>query len=392
MERHRDSPKKTTTTAHKEKSPVKIKREPKVFDQDEPEYIISEKNNYIDLVDESPDDINQINVDEHMIDDDNDPVRHSYEKTPLNTIKPATGSSSVVATLVSLTKSNILCLIQQRAPNNNYSCLIYSVVFCFCLIIMSNFLGPKMNYNDTDENLLSSSNSNKLNDMSVFKNKFEAKLLALKEKYPNQSNSFWANIESSFRHSIISAKDPSIILMVSDQNTASLASRMSADLKESFVSIMQTNNANEELIISPKTDTELGKLIFDKKYDSVKKYVDSKLNRIFSKGHKFAFVQNIEQLPATTMLLFYTYGDDLMNAKFPGIVILMSVQLSDIAIEDLERAKLLNSSAKLSEYVEAYLFKLWSPYIHEDQLRPLFTRIANNVILVNNESILANNV
>lgn len=49
------------------------------------------------------------------------------------------------------------------------------------------------------------------------------------------------------------------------------------------------------------------------------------------------------------------------------------------------RDDLLKSQSKLTRYVEEYLFNLWSKQVGDDQLRPLFTRIANNVVLVNNE-------
>ena len=82
------------------------------------------------------------------------------------------------------------------------------------------------------------------------------------------------------------------------------------------------------------------------------------------------------------MLLFYTYGDDMLSAKYPGILILMTLELRE-RLDDQRREQLLKSQAKLTEYVESYLFDLWSSSIGEDQLRPLFTRIANNVVLVN---------
>lgn len=42
---------------------------------------------------------------------------------------------------------------------------------------------------------------------------------SLKAKYPNQTVLFWANMQSTYRHSILKSKDPSIILMVSDETT-----------------------------------------------------------------------------------------------------------------------------------------------------------------------------
>jgi len=38
------------------------------------------------------------------------------------------------------------------------------------------------------------------------------------------------------------------------------------------------------------------------------------------------------------------------------------------------------------EFVETHMFQMWSKFVGEDQLKPLFTRIGNNVVFVNNES------
>ena len=216
-------------------------------------------------------------------------------------------------------------------------------------------------------------------------------LNSLKNKYPNQTTNFWSNIESSFGHSILESGGPSIILVVNDKSTSNLATKITYDLFESFFGILKISSSKigkDDLIINPMQDNELFNLINKQEYDDAKKYVDTKLDKIFVSGYKFALVQHIERLPATTMLLFYTYGDDLPNAKFPGIVILMSLELSDMAIETSKREQILKSGAKLSELVENHLFDLYSSKIHEDQLRPLFTRIANNVIFINTEDNL----
>jgi hypothetical protein len=51
------------------------------------------------------------------------------------------------------------------------------------------------------------------------KRNFEMYLKLLKSKYPNQTGLFWANIISSYQHTILKSKDPAIILIVSDKST-----------------------------------------------------------------------------------------------------------------------------------------------------------------------------
>jgi hypothetical protein len=72
------------------------------------------------------------------------------------------------------------------------------------------------------------------------------------------------------------------------------------------------------LIISPKSDQNLIEFITQNKHEQVKLHIDDKLISIFNSGKRVALVKNIDLIPARAMLLFYTYGDDMTNAKFPG--------------------------------------------------------------------------
>ena len=215
---------------------------------------------------------------------------------------------------------------------------------------------------------------------------FETHFNMLKEKYPNQTYSFWNNIESSFKHSIFESGAPSIVLLVTEKSTNDLASRLTTDLFDFFLKFLKVSPKNwkEDLVINPSNDPNLLRLIENQEFEKTKKYVDNKLEKIFSNGYKFALVRNMEKLPATTMLLFYTYGDDLTNSKYPSVLILMCLELDDVKLESSQRNELLKSRAILSEFVESYLYNLWSSSMHEDQLRPIFSRIANNVIFFNN--------
>jgi hypothetical protein len=217
--------------------------------------------------------------------------------------------------------------------------------------------------------------------------KFTALIQDLKKQYPNQTRSFWANIESSFRHSILDSKDPSIVLLVNDRPNKHLTKRLTMDLLSGLVSCVRTNaktNINN-FIIDPKADAKLSNLINGRDYGGAKLHVDQKLDAIFRlSDQRIALVNNIEMLPAHTMLLFYTYGDDLDNAKYPGVLILMSLELNE-ELSDEQRGRFLASPKSVTKFAEDHMFDLWSRYVGEDQLRPLFTRIANNVVFVNSE-------
>lgn len=222
---------------------------------------------------------------------------------------------------------------------------------------------------------------------AVYREKFKSFIELLKSKYPNQTNLFWANIQSTYRHSILKSKDPSIVLIVSDELTKNLGSNLAHDILNSVKASIEENSHNlNDLIINPKTDVQLKTSIESKNNDKVKLQIDTRLNRIFDNGQRIAMVKNINLIPATSMLLFYTYGDDLLSAKYPGVIILMTLELEEIiGSNDNLRENLQKSQSKLTGYVEDYLFNIWSKQVGEDQLRPLFTRIANNVVLVNYE-------
>lgn len=205
--------------------------------------------------------------------------------------------------------------------------------------------------------------------------------IELEAKHPNQSKLFWANIKSSFRHSVLNSKDPSIVMIVYDAETKKLAADISNDIFKSLTDYIQSKRNIKNLVVSPN-DEPLNKFIDENNYDRVKLHLDDRLNTLFKSGEKLAMIENIEKLPATSMLLFYTYGDDLLNAKFPGIMILMTLEIDHI-IDNTDRINMSQKPALISRFVEDHLFKLWSPFVGADQLKPLFTRIANNVILVN---------
>lgn len=151
-----------------------------------------------------------------------------------------------------------------------------------------------------------------------------------------------------------------------------------------LANILNSGSNSKKLIIDPIDDSYLSSLISTSEHDKTKLYVDDKLNSVFKAGEKLALVNNIEQLPAHTMLLFYSYGDDLLNAKYPGVLILMTLNINSI-IDDTQKSSFSKSSSVITKFAEDHMFSLWSRYIGDDQLRPLFTRIANNVVYLNNE-------
>jgi len=80
---------------------------------------------------------------------------------------------------------------------------------------------------------------------------------------------------------------------------------------------IQVSDLNNS-IICPKNDQNLIDMIKKREDDMVKLYIDTSLKQIFGSGKQIAVISNIDMIPATSMLLFYSYGDDLTSAIFPG--------------------------------------------------------------------------
>ena len=199
--------------------------------------------------------------------------------------------------------------------------------------------------------------------------------------FPNQTKGFYSNIISCYEHSITGNKDPSIIILVSDKQTTKNVNCVAKKLLKLLI------NDHDD-----KFDYKLAILNSDKykikDSELVKKELDADLINIFSKlNGKIALLENIENIPAKSMILFYTYGDDMTTAKYRGIMVLFTYELNEETISNNKEKyeELTKDYSKLTSFVEKDINDRWSVLIDYDQLKPLYTRIANNIILVNNE-------
>lgn len=329
------------------------------------------------LLDNISHDVNKIET----IKNSDDDIQIIEEKKCDNELRHRNCEQPLATPRKSLNTNPKAKLVEQKITNNSYSSSIKVVVilvFVYCIYNSFTTFNSNSNILDTSTNDLNPAKQ------TEFKNKFSEYMRLIKSKYPNQSGLFWANIESTYRHSIIKSKDPAIVLIVNDKLTSNLASELSYDILNTIKTSIENQRSYNlnNLIINPSDFTDL---INAKLHDQVKLHIDNKLNKIFQSDQRVALVKNIQQIPATSMLLFYTYGDDLISAKYPGVVILMTLEI-DHTISNEQREIFSKSSKKTMEFVESHLFKLWSKFVGEDQLKPLFTRIGNNVIFVNNES------
>ncbi len=87
-------------------------------------------------------------------------------------------------------------------------CLVACIILLFFWCDLAGFLISKNNIYENQPEI-----------QAKQKTFFEKEILILKSKYPSQTVLFWANIVSSYRHTILKSKDPAIILIVSDRST-----------------------------------------------------------------------------------------------------------------------------------------------------------------------------
>jgi hypothetical protein len=208
----------------------------------------------------------------------------------------------------------------------------------------------------------------------LMKSKFDVLKTRLVEDFPNQSKEFHLNILSTYKHSVLEALDPSIVLLVSDKNSG----KNLKCVTEKVLTVLADKTDVNNIRVSPldlmanRTGTQ-----------DVKMELDKKLEEIFAVS-RIGLVENIELIPPQSMILFYTYGDDVHTAKFPGILLMFTLQL-DIELAQTHHLLFSNNVSKFSQFLEDYLKNLWQSHIDSDQLLPLLARIANNLILINNE-------
>ncbi len=174
----------------------------------------------------------------------------------------------------------------------------------------------------------------------------------LQMMFPNQTKGFYSHVISSYVHSITGNKDPSIIMLVSDKKNSKTVNCVAKKLLS-----LLTNDYDSEF------DYKLAILNSDKykNKDSqlVKEELDGYLVNIFSKlNGKIALIENIQNIPAKSMILFYTYGDDMTTAKYRGIMVLFTYELNEETFSNnIEKyEELTKNYSKLQQYLILKIF------------------------------------
>jgi hypothetical protein len=203
-----------------------------------------------------------------------------------------------------------------------------------------------------------------------------SKSLSMVENFPNQDRLFYNNIISSYENSILKNRDPAIILMVSDKNTKKsfkCVSRKLLKILNDAVNLCYKRIDTNSLVVDTKNLINLNS-------ETAKSILDKDIVEIIEKSKsRIVLVDDVLNIPPESMLIFHGFGDDESNARYKGIIILLTVEIDEIFYDEEMNVK------RLTAIVDKYLSQKWSNFIDYDQLRPLFARIMNNVVFVKNE-------
>uniref|UniRef100_A0A0B6ZPX7 Torsin-1A-interacting protein 1/2 AAA+ activator domain-containing protein n=1 Tax=Arion vulgaris TaxID=1028688 RepID=A0A0B6ZPX7_9EUPU len=103
--------------------------------------------------------------------------------------------------------------------------------------------------------------------------------------------------------------------------------------------------------------------------------LDNILNSAFNIHKRRSFIiENLQLLHPSAALLFYNYCDN-DNAAFKDVMILFTLYFD-------EKEERIQSS----DSVENYLEKMWSRSLAVDKVKPLMSRVANNIVIVRDDS------
>ena len=203
-------------------------------------------------------------------------------------------------------------------------------------------------------------------------------LEVLNNEFKSQSRSFHSSLISCYNHSILESKDPSVILLVADRNNKESLNCIARKLLKALNIATHGDNLDYNYLI---VDTKH----LSRNEDEAKMQLDLNFKKIFKDlKRNIALVEDLNNIPPQSMILFYAYGDDASNSKYNGIIILITFVIDEV-FDKIKFDKLSTDYAMLSSFVEMKLNEKWSNDIDYDQLKPLYTRIGNNIILVGSE-------
>ena len=197
---------------------------------------------------------------------------------------------------------------------------------------------------------------------------FDSTMSNIQSNFPDEGGRFWSAVFAPVRR-LIQEKDPSrpaIVLIATTKSYSYIAECLSRKVA-SLVETVHGLNDNDDTYMT----IEAGHLnSLDP--DEAKSQMDQDLSDNYQGRHMVAVIHDLGSLPAIAATLLHAYCDH-ESARFKKAVLLATIYLEA-------------GITLCTEEVEAYLAEVWQE-VTEDVLKPLISRIANNIAIMETRDI-----
>ena len=245
-------------------------------------------------------------------------------------------------------------------------CSIILILCCYLKGISVNDL-PSMERDDISRHDAVSKDD--FNEMSVDKmlSIFDDNVANIQSKFSHEDGRFWSSILAPIRR-IIQQKDPprpAVILIATSRAYKDIAERLSREVGLLVESLYVNDKSGTYMTLEAAHLNAMGP-------GEAKSQMDLSLNENYKRHHMVAVIHDLGSLPTSAATLLHAYCDH-GSAHFKKAVLLATVYLEP-------------GITLCSEEVEAYLSEVWQE-LEEDILKPLISRIANNIAIMENRNI-----
>ena len=193
--------------------------------------------------------------------------------------------------------------------------------------------------------------------------RFDYDMGKMQSKFPDKSGRFWSSIIVPIRRIIqeIDPPRPAVILIATTRSHRTAAESLSRELALLVETLHNMNDHNDDYLTLEAAELNLLNT------KGAKSQMDHALSDNYRRQHRVAVLHDLGSLPATAATLLHAYCDH-ESAHFKKVVLLATVYME-------------TEMTFSADDVESYLFEVWHE-LEEDILKPLISRVANNIAIM----------
>jgi len=195
---------------------------------------------------------------------------------------------------------------------------------------------------------------------------FSSKLKQIREMLPNQSRKSWLSISSAVKSTMkLQPEYPAVLLLLANQTSERTAACFASQIAMVAAEILGDDPTKDDIIIKA---ADLADVNIQKR----KQDLTDSLHAILSSARSVAILQ-VERLHPQVAMTLHAFTDNA-NAPYKRSVIVMTL------LDDIE-----DSDATADAKAEELLVKSWGDELGDDKVYALVSRVAVNVIEVQQE-------